>query len=151
MKNKRTSAFLMVCYALTTTTALSTGRSSCLSAWIFHRAWLSSAVSDILRKTWFHAARPLRAPPDVRGVQRASFCMQELSHTSGRLRLFIHSFIHSSAVCTDTVIHTTARSPECKERRRFIIQITPQKKNINRHIKSILFPELFLWNYMIWI
>lgn len=58
-KVKQTSSVLMVSSTVTTTVALSTGESSCLSSWIFHLAWLSSAL-DKVERTRFHAGGPSR-------------------------------------------------------------------------------------------
>lgn len=58
-KVKQTSSVLMVSSTVTATVALSTGESSCLSSWIFHLAWLSSAL-DKVERTRFHAGGPSR-------------------------------------------------------------------------------------------
>lgn len=58
-KVKQTSSVLMVSSTVTTTVALSTGEYSCLSSWIFHLAWLSSAL-DKVERTRFHASGPSR-------------------------------------------------------------------------------------------
>lgn len=91
-----TSAILMVCCALTTTAALSTGESR-LSFIMSFTSRLSSAFNDILGMTWFYAAEPLQGPDRCSG-SAVCICLHAgavavpqvaLSHTWEK-RSFIH-------------------------------------------------------------
>lgn len=121
----------MVCCALTTTAALSTGESSCLSSWIFHRAWLTSAVNNIPGMTWFHAAEPPEGPDRCFG-ERSVHLFAYWGPTPGRRS--VSSFTHSTAVCTQTVRRFTLlpKLKRCirKESLSFMIW---QNKNIIRY------------------